>query len=201
MIQYGDDYGVKKLAQQFHPNGEAVFIDAKNFDDMNYCERKIIHMDLALGMASEENSLQRLQIIKGVQTQLTQEITAGVASGALTPAAFKKMRRPYEDMLYVLGVKDCNTYLPTEEEVMQMVEQSQKAQSQQGPSPDQIKAQAQAGLDQARTQEIMAKLQGQHPEAVKAIAQANKDNADVSGTSASRQLEALSLTKGKATNY
>jgi hypothetical protein len=202
LIQYGDDYGVKKLAQQFHPNGEAVFIDAKNFDDMNYCERKIIHMDLALGMASEENSLQRLQIIKQVQTQLTQEITAGVASGALTPAAFKKMRRPYEDMLYVLGVKDCNTYLPTEEEVMQMVEQSQKAQSQQGPSPDQIKAQAQAGLDQARTQEIMAKLQGQHPEAVKAIAQANKDNADVSGTSASRQLEAVSLIKEhKATNY
>jgi hypothetical protein len=202
LVQYGDDYGVKKLAQMFHPDKQAVFLDAQNFDDMNFCERKIIHIDLALGMASEENSLQRLQIIKQIQTQLTQEITAGVSTGALTPEAFKKIRRPYEDMLYVLGVKDCDTYLPTEQEVMSMVKQAQSAGAQKQPSPDEIKAKASAELDQARTQEIMAKIQGQHPEAVKALATANKENAETAGTSANKQLDAIALVQQhKATNY
>ena len=29
LVQYGDDYGVKKLAQEFHPDGRAEFLDAK----------------------------------------------------------------------------------------------------------------------------------------------------------------------------
>ena len=202
LIQYGDDYGVKKLAQQFHPDKQAVFMDSQSFDDMNFCERKIIHIDLALGMASEENALQRLQIIKQIQTQLTGEINIGVQSGALTPAAFKKMIRPYEDMLYVLGVKDCNTYLPTEDEVMEMVKQAQAAASQKQPTPQEQKDKASAGLDQAKTQEIISKIQGQHPDAVKSLATANKENADTAGTSADRQLEAIALVKQhKATNY
>ena len=202
LIQYGDDYGVKKLAQLYHPEKKAEFIDATSFDDMNFCERKIIHLDLALGMASEENALQRLQIVKQIQNQLVQEITAGVTSGAITPESFAKMRRPYEDMLYVLGVKECDTYLLTEEEVMAMVKQSQQTASQKQPSPDEIKAKAQASLDTARTQEIMAKIQGQHPEAVRSLADANKLNADTAGTSAGKQLDAISLIKQhKATNY
>jgi hypothetical protein len=127
---------------------------------MNYNDRKTIHIDLALGMKSEENSLQRLQIIKSAQMQLTQEVTAGVSSGALTPAAFKKIRKPYEDMLYVLGVKDCDVYLPTEQEVMDMVKQSQQAKASAPPSPDDQKKMASAQLDQIRGQQIQAEVAG-----------------------------------------
>jgi hypothetical protein len=202
LVQYGDDYGVKKLAQQFNPDKEPVFLDAKKFDDMDFCERKIIHIDLAVGMASEENSLQRIQAIKSAQTQLIQEVAQGVQMNAITPESFKKMRRPYEDMMYVLGVKDADTYLLTEEEVMKMVEQAQQAASQKQPSPEEVKAKAQADLDTARTQEIMAKIQGQHPDATRALAEANKTNADTAGTSAGKQLDAIALIKQhKATNY
>jgi hypothetical protein len=123
-------------------------------------------------MKSEENSLQRLQIIKQAQTGLTGEVTAGVASGALTPAAFKKLRKPYEDMLYVLGVKECDVYLPTEEEVLEMIKQSQEAKKSAQPSPDDQKKLASAGLDKARTDQITA---------------------EVSGNTASKQLEGYAL--------
>ena len=69
LIQYGDDYGVKKLAAQFHPNGEPIFMDYQAWDDMNFCDRKLMQIELALGMRSEENSLARIQIIKQAQTQ------------------------------------------------------------------------------------------------------------------------------------
>lgn len=160
LIAHGDDYGVRKLAQQFHPEGKAEFMDYENFDNMNFNERKTIHIDLALGMKSEENSLQRLQIIKQAQMGLAQEVTAGVASGALTPMAFKKIRKTYEDMLYTLGVKDCDVYLPTQEEVMEMVKQSQQSKQQQGPSPEDQKKMADAQLAQARAQEIVADMNG-----------------------------------------
>jgi len=181
LIAHADDYGVKKLAQEFHPEGKAEFIDAENFDDMNFNERKTIHIDLALGMKSEENSLQRLQIIKQAQTQLAAEVTAGVQSGAITPAAFKKMKKPYEDMLYVLGVKDCDVYLPTEQEVMEMAQKAQEQASKSGPSPDDQKKVAGAKLDEARTKEILANLDG---------------------TAADKQLEAVSLiSEHKARTY
>jgi hypothetical protein len=209
LIQYSDDYGVKKLAQQYNPDKEPVFLDGQSYDEMDFCERKIIHIDLAVGMASEENALQRIQAIKAAQTGLIQEVAQAVQMNAITPESFKKMRRPYEDMMYTLGVKQADTYLLTEEEVMAMVKQVQQAASQKQPSPEEIKAQAQAGqakaqadLDNARTQEIMSKIQGQHPDSAKVLAQANKDNADVSGTSAGKQLDAIALMKQhKATNY
>ena len=202
LVQYSDDYGVKKLAQQFHPEKQPVFIDAQNFEDMNYCDRSIIHIALALGMASEENALQRLQIIKQIQTQLAQEVAQGVASGALTPEAFVKIRRPYEDMLYVLGVKECDTYLVTAEEALKMIQQAQEQASQRQPSPEDVKDKSQAELNQARTQEIIAKIQGLTPESAVQFAKANKENADVAGTSADRQLEARALMEQhKATNY
>ena len=202
LVQYGDDYGVRKLAQQFNPEGKPVFLDAERFDNMDFCERKIIHIDLAVGMASEENSLQRIQAIKAAQTQLAQEVMAGVQANIITPESFAKMRRPYEDMMYTLGVKDADTYLYTEEEVMKMVQQAQQAAAQKQPSPEEIKTKAQAELDQARTQEIMAKIQGQSPDAQKLLAEANKANSDTAGTSAGKQLDAVALIKQhKATNY
>jgi hypothetical protein len=190
------------LAQQFNPEHKPVFLDAERFDNMDFCERKIIHIDLALGMASEENALQRIQAIKSAQTGLIQEVMQGVQANAITPESFAKMRRPYEDMMYTLGVKDADTYLLTEEEVMAMVKQAQQAASQKQPSPDEVKAQAQAELDKAKTQEILAKMQGQSPSAQKDLAMANKANSDTAGTSADRQLEAHALMQQhKATNY
>ena len=164
LIAHGDDYGVKKLAQQFHPEGRAEFLDYKAFDDMNFNERKTIHIDLALGMNSEENSLQRLQIIKQAQQGLAQEVAQGVQMGALTPGSFKKMRRTYEDMLYVLGVKEADVYLLTEDEVMEMVRQAKAQSAQQQPNPkdaaDIAQKQSVAQLNQVRAQEIAANTQG-----------------------------------------
>lgn len=178
LVAYGDDYGVRKLAQQFHPEGKPEFIDYENFDDLNYNERKTIKVELALGMRSEENAIQRLTIIKQAQTQLTQEVAAGVASGAITPTAFQKMRKPYEDMLYVLGVKDADTYLPTADEVMEMVTQAQQAASGKQPSPDDQKKLADTELSKAKTQEIMANITGQAADKqLEAIALLGEDKA------------------------
>ena len=164
LIAHSDDYGVKKLAQEYNQEKKPIFLDGENFGDMNFNERKTIHVDLALGMKSEENSLQRLQIIKQAQTGLAQEITAGVQSGALTPTAFKKIRKPYEDMLYVLGVKDCDSYLPTEEEVMDMVKQATEAMKNKQPTPmeqaDLAEKQSKAKLDNARADQITAAVAG-----------------------------------------
>jgi hypothetical protein len=85
---------------------------------------------------------------------------------------------------------------------MAMVKQSQEAAKGKQPSPEDMKDKAQAELDNARTQEIMSKIQGQHPDSLKSLATANKENADTAGTSADRQLEAIALVKQhKATNY
>ena len=181
LIQYGDDYGVKKLAQQYHPDKKAEFLDFQAFDDMNFNERKTIHVELALGMRSEENSLQRLQIIKQCQTQLTQEVSQGVASGALTPAAYKKIKKPYEDMLYTLGVKDCDSYLPTDDEVLEMIQQSQAAAKNKQPSPAEQKDLSQAQLNTVKASQI---------------------DAEVAGNTASQQLEGYALiAQNKARAY
>ena len=160
LVQYGDDYGVRKLAQEFHPEGRAEFLDYANFDDMNFNERKTIHIDLALGMRSEENSIQRLDIIKKAQTGLYQEISTLVAQGSLTPAMFKKIKKPYADTLYVLGVKDCDSYLPSDEEVMEMIKQSQEAMKNKQPTPDDQAKMAKAKLDSAKADEITAEVAG-----------------------------------------
>ena len=188
LVQYGDDYGVRKLAQEFHPEGKAVFMDYEAFDDMNFNDRKMIHIDLALGMMSDENQLQRQQAIIQGQTQLYQTTQQLVASGTLTPEMFKKIRKPYEDSLFALGIKSPDAYLPTEEEVVTMIKQAQDQKKQQGPSPQEqvLTAQAQgiaakAQLDQAKAAEIQA---------------------DVQGTSAGKQLEGVALIgEHKATAY
>jgi len=191
LIQYGDDYGVKKLAQNAHPDKTPVFLDAQSFDDMNFCERAQIHIELAMGMKSEENSLQRLQIIKQAQTGLMQEVQQMVAIHAITPEIFKKIRKPYEDTLYTLGVKDCDVYLPTEEEVMTMVKQAMAAQPQPDPKAAEM-AQAAAMADIA-AKAAKAKLDN---------ARADQIGADVQGNTAERQLEGYSLVaEGKAKAY
>lgn len=181
LVQYSDDYGVKRLAQESHPDKTPVFLDGQSFDDLNFSERHAIHVELALGMKSEENQLQRLQIIKQSQTQLFQEVQTLLSANALDATMFKKIRKPYEDTLYTLGVKDCDVYLPTEDEVMKLVQQVQQAQANKGPSPDDQAKTAKAHLDEARAQEIMMDVQGQ---------------------TADKQLEAVSLLQEhKAARY
>ena len=160
LIQYGDDYGVKKLAAETHPDRKPEFLDFKAWDDMNFCDRKQIHLELALGMQSEENALGRLQLIQKCQQELYTTVQGMVASGSLTPEIYKKVKKPFEDTLYVLGVKDCNVYLPTDEEVVKMIEQAQQAQQNKQPSPKDQKDMASAQLDQVKAQQIITELQG-----------------------------------------
>ena len=48
---------------------------------MNFCDRKQIHVSLALGMNSEENALQRLQVIQKCQTDLYTMVNGLVQQG------------------------------------------------------------------------------------------------------------------------
>jgi hypothetical protein len=180
LIQYGDDYGVKKLAQQFHPYNEPVFIDYKNWDDMNFFDRKNIHLELALGMMSQENSLGRLQIIQKCQSDLYNTVTGMVAQGTLTEQVFQKVKKPFADTLYVLGVKDADTYLPSDDEVKQMISQAEQAKQNQQPSPDDQVKVAKAQLDTIKAKQIELEVTGQD-------AQSEKDY--------------MALAMGKATNY
>jgi hypothetical protein len=160
LIQYGDDYGVKKLAQESHPDRRPEFLDFLAWDDMNFCDRKQLHLELAIGMMSEENSLARLQIIQRCQQELYATVTQMVGAGTLTPEIYKKVKKPFEDTLYTLGVKDCNSYLPSDDEVMTMIKQSQEAQKNRQPSPEDQKDIAQAELSKVKAGQIMAELQG-----------------------------------------
>ena len=176
LVQYGDDYGVKKLAQQFHPDKQPEFLDYNAWDDMNFCERKLIHVELAVGMMSEENQLQRQTFIMQAQADLYQKVAAMVEAGTLTREMYDKIKKPYADTLYVLGIKDCNVYLPTDDEVIQMIQQGQAAAKQRQPTPDDQAKLAKAKLDNTRADEIAQ---------------------DVKGTTADKQLEYMNVAQGK----
>ena len=163
LIQYGDDYGVKKLAAMYHPEKKPVYLDYAAWDDMNFCDRKLMHLELAVGMMSDENRLQRQQVIVQVQQQLYSTVTAMVAQGTLTPEGYKKVRKPYEDTLYVLGVKQADTYLPTEDEVVKMITQSQEAAKNKEPDPTAKKDLSVADLNAAKTAQIQAEIAGEDP--------------------------------------
>ena len=164
LIQYGDDYGVKKLAQNFHPDKKAEFLDYLAWDDMNFCDRKQIHMELALGMMSEENALGRLQIIQKCQNDLYTTTTGMVQAGTLTKEIYQKVKKPFADTLYVLGVKDCDSYLPSDEEVEAMIKQGQEAMKNKEPSPEDKKRLASANLDDVKAKQIQAEIAGEDAE-------------------------------------
>ena len=164
LIQYGDDYGVKRLASTCHPDKKPEFLDYLAWDDMNFCDRHMVHLELAVGMKSEENALGRLQIIQKCQTDLYTLVQGMVSSGTLTPEMYKKVKKPFADTLYVLGVKDCNTYLPTDEEVMAMISAGEEAQKNKQPSPVEQKDISAAKLNDARAQQIAAEVGGQDAE-------------------------------------
>ena len=164
LIQYGDDYGVKKLAQNYHPDKKPVFLDYQAWDDMNFCDRKQLHLELSIGMMSEENALGRLQIIQKCQSDLYQTTQGMVAQGTLTPDVYKKVKKPFADTLYVLGVKDCDSYLPSDQEVMAMIKQGQEASKSKEPSAAEKKDLSAAMLNQVKANQIEMELTGQDAE-------------------------------------
>ena len=180
LIQYGDDYGVKKLAQSYHPDKKPVFLDYQAWDDMNFCDRKQIHIDLALGMMSQENALGRLQIIQKAQTELYQATQSMVMQGTLTTDVYHKIKKPFADTLYVLGVKDCDVYLPSDDEVVEMIKQGKQAMANKEPPPKDKQALSVAELNKAKTQQIAA---------------------EVNGLDATSQMDYMALAQGKATDY
>jgi len=62
---------------------------------------------------------------------------------------FFKLRKSFEDTLYVLGVKDCDAYLPTYEEAVKLFQSKQ----QQGPGIAEQEVQSKTELNRAKTQE------------------------------------------------
>lgn len=180
LIQYGDDYGVKKLAQLYHPDGKPVFMDYQAWDDMNFCDRKQIHLELAIGMRSEENALARLQIIQKCQSDLYTTVQQMVMQGTLTQEIYQKVKKPYADTLYVLGVKDCDIYLPSDSEIAQMIQQGKMAMQTKEPTPAEKKDLSQAQLNTVKGQQIMAELEGMDAET---------------------QLDLMSLAQGKPKVY
>jgi hypothetical protein len=180
LIQYGDDYGVKKLAQNFHPDKQPVYLDYQAWDDMNFCDRKQIRMELSIGMMSEENALGRLQIIQKCQADLYQTTTGMVQAGTLTKEIYQKVKKPFADTLYVLGVKDADSYLPSDAEVEQMIAQGAEAMKNREPSPEDKKRLASANLDTIKAQQIQAEMTGEDMES---------------------QLDLMSLAQGKPKVY
>ena len=164
LIQYGDDYGVKKLAQNSHPDKKPEFLDFMAWDDMNFCDRKQVHLELALGMMSEENALSRLQIIQKCQNELYSTVTAMVGAGTMTPEMYKKVKKPFADTLYVLGVKDCDAYLPSDEEIVTMIKGSAEAAKNKQPSPEDQKNISTAKLNDVKAQQIAAEVAGEDAE-------------------------------------
>jgi hypothetical protein len=164
LIQYGDDYGVKKLAAGSHPDKKPEFLDYQSWDDMNFCDRHQVHLELALGMMSDENALARTQIIQKCQMELYQTTQTMVASGTLTPGIYKKIKKPFEDTLYQLGVKDCDTYLPSDEEVAEMIAAGQEAAKTREPSPEDKQRLSVANLNDTRAKQIQAEVAGEDAE-------------------------------------
>jgi hypothetical protein len=121
-------------------------------------------MELALGMMSQENALGRLQIIQKCQTDLYAQVQGMAAAGTLTPEIYSKVKKPFADTLYVLGVKEADTYLPSDDEVKQMISQGQEAAKSREPSAEDKKRLADAALAQAKTQQIQAEMSGEDAE-------------------------------------
>lgn len=144
LIQYADDYNIQQLANACAQG--KPFMDALSVENFEFIDRKLINIDLALGFMSDENRLTRQQLITQAQSQFSQ---AMVSLDPSAPELFGKLRRPFEDTLRVLGVKDIDAYLPTLEEAMKLAQ----AKAQQGPAPEQQEIQSKVALNNAKTQE------------------------------------------------
>jgi len=148
LVQYADDYNIQQLANTCL-NGQP-FMDAKSVDNFEFIDRKLINIDLALGFMSDENRLTRQQMIIQAQQAFAQAVAQLDPS---VPELFVKVRRPFEDTLRVLGVKDVDAYLPTIEEAGKIAQ----AKSQQPPSAEQQEIKSKTDLNNAKIKETDAK--------------------------------------------
>jgi hypothetical protein len=148
LIQYADDYNIQQLANVCAKG--KPFMDAISMNNYEFIDRKLINIDLALGFMSDENRLTRQQLIGQAQQAFAQSMMQLDPS---VPELFAKVRRPYEDTLRVLGVKDVDSYLPTIEEAAKIMQ----AKSQQPPSAEQQEISSRTKLNQAKTDETVAK--------------------------------------------
>jgi hypothetical protein len=148
MIQYSDDYNIQQLANACMEG--QPFLDAKSMENYDFIDRRMINIDMALGFLSEENRLTRQQLIIQAQTAFAQAL---MQMSPEVPELFEKLRRPYEDTLYALGVKHCDAYLPTFEEAIKIAQ----AKAAQGPSPEQQETQSKVELNKSKVEETIAK--------------------------------------------
>jgi hypothetical protein len=148
MIQYSDDYNIQQLANACMEG--QPFLDAKSMENYDFIDRRMINIDMALGFLSEENRLTRQQLIIQAQTAFAQAL---MQMSPEVPELFEKLRRPYEDTLYALGVKHCDAYLPTFEEATKIAQ----AKAAQGPSPEQQETQSKVELNKSKVEETIAK--------------------------------------------
>ena len=144
LIQYADDYNIQQLAGVCGKG--KPFMDAISMDNYEFIDRKLINIDLALGFLSDENRLTRQQLIGQAQAQFSQLMMQIDPS---VPELFAKVRRPFEDTLRVLGVKDVDAYLPTIEEAAKLAQ----AKAQQGPSAADKEIKSKTDLNNAKAQE------------------------------------------------
>lgn len=150
MVQYADDYNIQQLAAMCGDGGP--FMDAISMENFEFIDRKMINLDMALGFLSDENRLTRQQLITQAQTQFAQAMTQIPPE---VPEMFDKVKRPFEDTLRALGVKDINAYLPTMEEAMKIVQ----AQAAKGPGPQEQELQSKTELNKSKSMESQASAQ------------------------------------------
>jgi hypothetical protein len=144
MVQYADDYNIQQIAGVYGKG--APFMDAESMKNFEFIDRKEVDLDLALGFLSEENRLTRQQLILQTQQGFAQ---AMMSLDPSVPEMFFKLRKSFEDTLYVLGVKDCDAYLPTFEEAAKLMQAKQAA----GPDSATKEIDSKTALNQAKAQE------------------------------------------------
>lgn len=150
MVQYADDYNIQQLAAMCGDGGP--FMDAISMENFEFIDRKMINLDMALGFLSDENRLTRQQLITQAQQQFAAAMTQIPPE---VPEMFDKVKRPFEDTLRALGVKDINAYLPTMEEAMKIVQ----AQAAKGPGVAEQEVQSKTELNKSKSMESQASAQ------------------------------------------
>ena len=150
MVQYADDYNIQQLAAMCGNGGP--FMDAISMQNFEFIDRKMINLDMALGFLSDENRLTRQQLITQAQQQFAAAMTQIPPE---VPEMFDKVKRPFEDTLRALGVKDINAYLPTMEEAMKIVQ----AQAAKGPGVQEQELQSKTELNKSKSMESQASAQ------------------------------------------
>jgi hypothetical protein len=147
LIQYSDDYNIQQLAGVCSKG--KPFMDAISIENFEFIDRRMINIDLALGFLSDENRLTRQQLITQTQGAFSASMMQIDPS---VPELFVKLRRPFEDTLRVLGVKDVDSYLPTFEEAAKIA----KSKSEQPPSPEQQEISSKIAVNTAKAKDTEA---------------------------------------------